>query len=375
LKIKNLHIELTETCNAACPQCARNNCGGPTSPLIENLEITLNQFKKYVPKTLLKNSIEKISIGGNYGDPSLARDLIPILKYIKETNENILLSVETNGGTKNTKWFSELGTILNSEQCYCSFSIDGLKDTNHIYRKNVKWSKVIENLKAFLESGGMARWNYIVFQHNEHQVNKAKIFASSLGVQDFRIKKTARMNSTMTGPPAIMSYNTEGKLQAIISPPKSHLYRHDKFGERPHLSLDEVMETQVDFDNIQYTNLKKKEVNNIEIAQVDCKSIKNESLYISASGHLFPCCFIAWPLKSNKNSFEEIQIKEMLKKNDLLEDLSLNKSSIEKIISSEGFRYIAQSWQKSDVEEGKLAICSLTCGDCDKGAALSFQTR
>ena len=54
------------------------------------------------------------------------------------------------------------------------FGIDGLEDTNHIYRKNVKWKKLEENIKIYIKYGGTASWQFIVFEHNKHQENIAK---------------------------------------------------------------------------------------------------------------------------------------------------------------------------------------------------------
>ena len=48
------------------------------------------------------------------------------------------------------------------------FSTDGLEDTNEIYRKKVKWDKLMENVEAYIGAGGMATWKWLTFKHNEH---------------------------------------------------------------------------------------------------------------------------------------------------------------------------------------------------------------
>ena len=52
------------------------------------------------------------------------------------------------------------------------FNIDGLQDTNHVYRKNTNFEKIIDNASAYIRMGGIAEWNYIVFKHNQHQIDK-----------------------------------------------------------------------------------------------------------------------------------------------------------------------------------------------------------
>ena len=77
---------------------------------------------------------------------------------------------------------------MNGPKDYCVFSIDGLEDTNHLYRRNVKWEKVIENARSFITAGGKAHWDMLVFEHNKHQVDEAKSYANKLGFVWFRSK-------------------------------------------------------------------------------------------------------------------------------------------------------------------------------------------
>ena len=65
------------------------------------------------------------------------------------------------------------------------FGIDGLEDTSHIYRVNTSFKKVIENAEAFIKQGGLGTWQFIVFKHNVHQLESAKM--SLLGKWDFII--------------------------------------------------------------------------------------------------------------------------------------------------------------------------------------------
>ena len=37
-ELKMVHLELTDKCNARCPQCARNDCGGPVNPTLPQVE-------------------------------------------------------------------------------------------------------------------------------------------------------------------------------------------------------------------------------------------------------------------------------------------------------------------------------------------------
>lgn len=351
LAIKEIHIELSEKCNASCPMCARNLFGGKASDLLNYLEITLEDFKHYLPTDLLA-SIKHISFGGNLGDPATAKDLISILKYCIKVNPNIHLTMESNGGLNNITWWQELATILNSETRYCNFSIDGLETTNHLYRRGVNWNKLHENLKAFTSAGGFANWNYIVFQHNEHQVQKAKIFAHKIGVKSFRIKKSGRFSKDASPSPV---YNTQGRFEYSIAPPISSKYRHSKYD----LSV-------VDFTAVFPDELKKYQIEedfNVEdqVSQISCQSLNFKRLYISASGHLFPCCFLAWPLKSEEKTKEVLQLKNFLPAAEL-QQISLKKHSYKSILKSHIFKKISESIHEPN-SKNTMKICKTTCGN------------
>ena len=66
-----------------------------------------------------------------------------------------------------------------------TFSIDGLADTNKLYRIGINHERVMANAKAFIEAGGKARWKMIVFKHNEHQIDEAKQLAKDMGFWEF----------------------------------------------------------------------------------------------------------------------------------------------------------------------------------------------
>ena len=57
----------------------------------------------------------------------------------------------------------------------------------------------MENAEAFISAGGRARWDFIVFKHNQHQVEEAEKLANKMGFKQFRIRKTARFNYSPSG--------------------------------------------------------------------------------------------------------------------------------------------------------------------------------
>ena len=74
-----------------------------------------------------------------------------------------------------------------------NFDLDGLWDTHHIYRINTKFENVFNNAKSVISTTkAQVHWKYIVFEHNKHQVEKAKELAIKEGFHTFSTVKTNR---------------------------------------------------------------------------------------------------------------------------------------------------------------------------------------
>ena len=94
-EIRQIHIEISTLCQASCPMCARNNHGGlPNPKLIEN-NMDLNFYKNTITPSLL-TQLGSISMCGNFGDPIMNNDLIPMIRYTVEQNPNIDIHIHTN---------------------------------------------------------------------------------------------------------------------------------------------------------------------------------------------------------------------------------------------------------------------------------------
>ena len=52
--IREVHLEVTQKCQAACPMCDRNMNGGKDNPHITNAEITLQKAKKIFKPDFIK---------------------------------------------------------------------------------------------------------------------------------------------------------------------------------------------------------------------------------------------------------------------------------------------------------------------------------
>lgn len=187
--IKILHLEPTDVCQAACALCAREI--DPNFNKSQSHHLDMHKIMQVIDADRIAN-LEKMFMCGNYGDPAAGKWTLHIYRTFRKLNPNIVLGMNTNGALKSALWWQELANIFNKPRDYVVFSIDGLEDTNHIYRKNVNWSRLMENARAFIAAGGSAHWDMLVYQHNQHQVDACEQLAKDMGFTWFRAKVSRR---------------------------------------------------------------------------------------------------------------------------------------------------------------------------------------
>jgi sulfatase maturation enzyme AslB (radical SAM superfamily) len=188
-QIKTLQLDVTTVCQATCPGCARETDSTFNKSVKHHL--TVDRILRSFPEKQIKK-LDKMYMCGNYGEPAAGTYTQDILRYFREVNPDITLGMNTNGGVQTTFWWHSLGTILNKPTDYCVFSIDGLEDSNHVYRKNVNWAKLMANAQAYIAAGGNAQWDMLVYKHNQHQVEACEQLARDMGFTWFRAKVSKR---------------------------------------------------------------------------------------------------------------------------------------------------------------------------------------
>lgn len=234
--IRVLHLELTTRCQASCPQCARMD---PTMGYSKDHDLSLEQVQQLFPVQFVQQ-LDKMFACGNFGDPAAARDCIAIFRWFRQVNPGIVLGMHTNGGLRDTKFWIDLGQLLNQELDYCVFSIDGMASSNDIYRRGVMWHRVILNAEAFIKNGGRAHWDMLVFEHNQHHIDHCREHARKLGFVRFRTKVSSRF---------------EERPIEFLAPPSGHVARTHN-------------------------------------GPIVCHAKQERSIYVAATGEILPCCFI-----------------------------------------------------------------------------------
>ena len=322
--LNTINVELTNYCNAACPMCARIKWDGELyKEKVNSVHTSLSLIKNKIPIKVIKQ-LKKFYSVGTYGDPLMNPECFQIYEWIKMHNENCKLEMHSNGGGRSTDFWSALGSL----GVGVMFGIDGLADTNHLYRRNVQWDTLIKNVKAFIKAGGIARWKYIVFKHNEHQIDEARTLSKELGFKNFSYVFSDRWKE---------SNWVTGELREM-----NKIKVDDYYIEKPTSQKDKYyMSTTVKvYDDEQFNTQKK----------IVCQVFSNgvHEIYIRANGYVQPCCMLG--------DLDVHESKNLIKDFD---SVNLNKTSLENILNGEYFKSLDKGIAGGPE---RLHNCFYTCG-------------
>ena len=261
---------------------------------------------------------------GNLGDGTMNPECAEIYDFIRSKNKKIKLSINTNGGARSEEFYKEMAKI----GVDIIFSIDGLEDTNHLYRRNVKWSKLMSNAKSFIKSGGNAQWDFLVFKHNQHQVDLAKQLSEKMGFKSFKKKTTTRWND----------FDSDGNW---IEKTKIKVDVYDL--EKP--SVEKVL----DVNNTRDIKVKDIKKNSTKIV---CNSFMkhNVEIFLHANGNVSPCCWLGdLKIHESKNIIKDYN------------SVNIKYSSLEEILNGQYFKEI---WKGiiGQQQDYRLVTCQNVCG-------------
>ena len=272
----NFHIEPTSKCTLECPLCDRT-WFYETFKTRNLHEINVDNIVNFVGVNA------EVGMCGNNGDPIYHSDFHNLCRKLKDNNCKI--HITTNGSAKTKKWWHELNEILDSND-KITFSIDGLKDTNHLYRKNAKWKSIMNAIEVLKNRKCKMVWKYIVFKHNQHQIKEANDLCAKLGFDDFRLEHSDRW-----------------------------LGKKDLMPDREFVDTYYQQQEKVLIDAKHKVDIQPKCLKN---------NLPSENLYIDAEGDFYPCCWIGTYRYKYKSVFSPKQKPFNIKDNTLTQILENN---------------------------------------------------
>jgi MoaA/NifB/PqqE/SkfB family radical SAM enzyme len=293
------------------------------------IDLSLKDYKLIFES--IKNKEFKVFFCGNFGDALASLNFDEIFDYlINETKCNI--AVVTNGSLRSPEWWADFAK-KGQDRLRVTFSIDGLSDTNHIYRKGSSWQLIMENAKAFTSQGGWAKWDFIEFRHNYMQKENARDLAKKIGFKEFNFKYTARFASE-TGELNIDKNKTSAINRETNKNKNDFVSITRKFG-----SFDE------------YVNKTK----------ITCKTQKDKSIFFDMYMRVWPCCWFGEPLYSKTNLKETKSFLYLEKKygENFNSFLVHGWDVLEQPFFKE---YLSKSWDSPNDDFKRVYTCGRTCG-------------
>lgn len=304
--IQHLELELSTHCNSFCPQCPR---------YLDNGEVLPGLNLGHLDFEIIKNlsdlpSLEIVKMCGGYGDPLMHPKIDDFIDLFQD--KKIIIS--TNASMRNHEWWNRIG----KQGITVIFCIDGMADTHGLYRINTNYEKIIANARSFIDAGGRAEWQMIVFEHNQHQVDECQSFATDIGFKKFYTVHSDRFD-----------YNNSFRVY------KDGEYSHTLEKSNQHTTLRE--EFGVEQGKKYSTHAIKEYLKNKQ--PIPCHWSKNKMIYIDADATVWPCCMMG-TMKDKDDIHKNLFLK-------IIQDwqsISLKTHTLENILSSKVYNeYFVES--------------------------------
>ena len=352
--IDEYQLEITTYCNAACPQCPRNLNGYGINPYMPLTHLSRSAIDLAFTDELC-NRIRQIFFCGSYGDPIMHPNFLDILRDFRRKNPTIWLYMHTNGGVHDAEYWAEIAKIMNGYG-QIDFGIDGVGDTLQLYRKNVKYTTVIENAQAFINAGGRAQWNFIVFEHNEKEIATAEKISKDLGFNNILFRRTGRFwhHGEERELDSWPIKNKSGVTEYDLRPPKLIQYRNPSTHR-----IKEIKQQHGSFKNY------------LKQTPIHCDSLMGKKVAVNAEGLVLPCNFFNHNLYdarfkdrgqlpgSNDVSFVngKNQVAEFVDR--YRHSIDINNNSLEEVFQSEFWTELVNGWGN----DNRIMECAMTCGE------------
>lgn len=291
-----IDIELTSFCNIKCKGCFRV-ISKEADKILNKSYIDIDVIRKRFQKEMFP-SIKIINFCGSVDEPCSHPQFFEIIKHFADWDCHI--NIATNGSLRTVKWWTELASVLPKSHKVV-WGIDGSDELSEEYREGSSFKKVQQNYRAFIAAGGRANWQFISFEHNEHQLETARQIAKDEGFIEFK---------------------------TIIS------HRKDSGG------------------------VKHKKVEAQESPCISCKYSNQKRIFVNHMGNVIPCCHLNSKMlefavnPKPKDRFEEILVEE-----DYMNDINLANVSLDEAMNGKVWTEIQNSW----TSDNRISKCVSTC--------------
>lgn len=335
--------------------CARNVFGQGLRPGRGLSDWTIEEIHKVFDKKALPN-LRYVYFCGTHGDPLAAKNVFEAIKAAKDLGAS--MEMFTNGSLRTESWWRKLCDILD-ERDRITFGVDGL-ETNHLYRQKTNIDKIMKHMKICCESKVKVRWDFLAFKHNEHEFEKCQALAKEMGVDNFRLRRTARFDFFKTKFPVL---NDNKEITHFLKPPEQEHLRHPSLKEMGKIAnkIYSDSDFEIDLNNETIKQFFPPERTTYKYVdkplpandfKISCIYQESKKLYVNSRLEVHSCCYIS----------DEYENFKTLANGQLpypIGELSLKDKTWEEILSHSFFKEdLIKSWAGDNV----IPRCIRTCG-------------
>lgn len=252
-KIERLEIDLTGSCNARCPLCARN---------YKHLEVKYNErhLNEITAQLDEYTGLKYIHLVGTVSEPTLYKHFFQLCHYL--VKREVAIEVCTNGDTHDPAWWAKLGEILTARDSVY-FSVCGsTQELHETYRVNCSLENLLENARAFRKANkyGIDYIQHIKFDYNKEDLDSPRMKEIMAEFSHINLTETyfTRDHSI---------YKNEFNLDKL-------LITSEKIGKYKLLE---------DYATNNWNRRHEKKFT------MDCRSVFEKSVHINQHGKTFPC--------------------------------------------------------------------------------------
>lgn len=319
--IRRLNIDVNSVCNAACPGCARQQSViYKSNNYDKNKHLEMSTWKRLLDNPM--KGLEAFTFCGNYGDAAATHYLPELIEYAQTIYPNAEFFVVSNMGLGSEEFWRKLSMMDN---VYFTVSIDGMSETNHLYRRFVRWDLVEKNLRIIAQGKAKITWKYIIFEWNKHELESARALAEELNLDRF----IPMPNNQPWLEKDWMQHNTKDYWNDPTS--MKDAQRHAD------LTVEEY-----------------KEKHGAKYDYIDCLARTDRNIHIDWQGNIYPCCWYGGAAFSPDHNY----INEFYSQFPTGNWNNINQHSLNEILDHDFFsQKLCNSWK-----DNPSVTCTQICG-------------
>ena len=228
----------------------------------------------------------------------------------------------------------------------------------------------MENAQAFNDAGGVSIWEYLIFQHNQHQLDQARNLSEEMNFDEIKFKRPFGFETVSGNYESIRVLKDTGEFDYSIYPADEKNHRNKNFGDTSidrygnNLSLyPDDFEKSLLNNTQHYEKIFKKEAlryKEQDENEISCMTKNNGEVYIDSAGKVHPCCFLSVGSQNVNLAFDSLQYFKWLENNLTEDQNNAILYPLEDIINSGFLSKIEQTWSKTH-EEGRMMCCTQMC--------------